>query len=114
VAVVARDVDSPNPPADPHAATAATARPVRRWLYVLLVAPFVGTLWVPTYAHDGPRLFGVPFFYWYQFAWVIASAALTAAVYLATTSRRHGGPPRPGAAVPPPAPVPTGRRGERR
>ena len=48
----------------------------RLW-YLLLLAPFVGLLWVPFYADAYPRLFGFPFFYWYQFAWVPATALLT-------------------------------------
>jgi hypothetical protein len=47
-------------------ATTRAERPVRRYFYLLLLAPFVGTLWVSTYAHDAPRLFGFPFFYWYS------------------------------------------------
>ena len=70
------------------------AQPVR-WAYVLLLAPFIGTLWVSTFAAKSPRLFGFPFFYWYQLAWVIAGACITAFVYLVTTPRRgreEGGP----------------------
>jgi len=37
---------------------------------VLLLAPFVGLLWVPFYNRATPKLFGFPFFYWYQFLWV--------------------------------------------
>jgi hypothetical protein len=51
---------------------------------VPLLASFVGTLWVPFYDSLEPRVFGIPFFYVYQFAWVGISAAITAVVYLAT------------------------------
>lgn len=44
---------------------------------VLLAAPFVALLWVTSYARDEPRLFGFPFFYWYQLLWVFIAAALT-------------------------------------
>ena len=47
----------------------------RLW-YLLLVPPFVGLLWVPLYAEAKPELFGIPFFYWYQFAWVPVTALL--------------------------------------
>jgi hypothetical protein len=57
-----------------------------RW-YVLLLVPFVGTLWVPFYDAVEPRAFGFPFFYWYQFAWIGVSAAITAVVYFATPER---------------------------
>jgi hypothetical protein len=61
-------------------------RRARRW-YLLLLVPFVGTLWVPFYDAVEPRVFGVPFFYWYQFAWIGVSAAITAVVYFATPER---------------------------
>jgi hypothetical protein len=49
-----------------------------------LVAPVVALLWVPWYAQDRPELAGVPFFYWYQLAWVPISVAVTALVYVKT------------------------------
>ena len=52
--------------------------------YALLLVPFVGTLWVPFYASLEPRLWGIPFFYWYQFLWVALGAGTTAVVYVAT------------------------------
>jgi hypothetical protein len=55
-----------------------------RWWYALLVLPFIGLLYPPLYAKHDPTLFGFPFFYWYQFAWVIAAAVLTVVVYFAT------------------------------
>ncbi|MFL5827764.1 MAG: DUF3311 domain-containing protein [Thermoleophilaceae bacterium] len=56
----------------------------RRWLYLVLLVPFVALLWVPFYARETPKVWGIPFFYWYQFAWVIVTAALLAFVYVAT------------------------------
>lgn len=56
----------------------------RRWVYALLAIPYIALLYPPFYARIEPVLWGFPFFYWYQFAWVIVSAALTAIVYLAT------------------------------
>ncbi len=38
-----------------------------RWLLLL---PFLGLLYVPLYNRHDPVLFGFPFFYWYQLAWV--------------------------------------------
>ena len=52
--------------------------------YLLLLVPFVAILWVPFYSGGEPELAGVPFFYWYQFLWVLISAVLTAIVYIAT------------------------------
>jgi hypothetical protein len=60
----------------------------RLW-YVLLLVPFVGTLIPGWYARSEPALGGWPFFYWYQFLWVIITAALTAVVYAVTTQRRQ-------------------------
>ena len=59
-----------------------------RWWYLLLVLPFIGLLWVPLYDQKDPELFGFPFFYWYQFAWVIVAAALTILVYRMTKAER--------------------------
>ncbi|MCZ8511055.1 DUF3311 domain-containing protein [Paenibacillus filicis] len=56
------------------------------WYYLLLL-PFIGTLWPPFYASMEPGIAGMPFFYWYQFLWVILSAGLTAIVYVATKGK---------------------------
>ena len=48
---------------------------------LMLAAPFVALLWVSSYARETPRLWGFPFFYWYQFLWVLISAALTWGAY---------------------------------
>lgn len=64
--------------------------PKRRaaWAWHLLLAPpFVGLLWVPLYNRREPVVGGIPYFYWYQFAWIAVSAALTGVVYLATRER---------------------------
>lgn len=47
----------------------------------LLILPYIGLLWVPFYNHLEPRLFGFPFFYWYQLAWVPLTAGLTYICY---------------------------------
>ncbi|MDJ1135560.1 DUF3311 domain-containing protein [Streptomyces iconiensis] len=46
-----------------------------------LFAPFVGILWVDSYARVEPKLIGIPFFYWYQMLWVLISALLTVIAY---------------------------------
>jgi hypothetical protein len=51
------------------------------WLWLILLIPYIGLLWVPFYNHTEPRLFGFPFFYWYQFLWIPISAFLTWLVY---------------------------------
>jgi hypothetical protein len=46
-------------------------------------------LWVATYASITPELFGIPFFYWYQFLWIAIGAAITIVVYLVETSQER-------------------------
>jgi hypothetical protein len=48
---------------------------------LLLLLPYIGLLAPGFYAKHDPTLFGFPFFYWYQFAWVAVAAGLTAIVY---------------------------------
>jgi hypothetical protein len=68
----------------------------RAW-YLLLLVPFVGLLWVPFYDSTEPELFGFPFFYWYQFAWVFIAVIITAVLYRATDPHAGGEtPPPPG------------------
>jgi hypothetical protein len=43
---------------------------------LLLFLPFVALLWVPFYNSIEPALWGIPFFYWYQFLWVFLTSAL--------------------------------------
>jgi membrane protein implicated in regulation of membrane protease activity len=49
---------------------------------ILLVAPFIALMWVSSYAKDSPRLWGFPFFYWYQLLWVLVTAVCTAVAYV--------------------------------
>ena len=56
-----------------------------RWLLVL---PFVGLLWVPLFNMREPALFGFPFFYWYQLAWVPVGMVIT---WLVWRSEREPG-----------------------
>ena len=62
----------------------ATMKGVRVVVAVLLLIPCVALLWVPSYTRVTPRLFGFPFFYWYQLAWVLAGAACLAGAYVLT------------------------------
>jgi len=56
----------------------------RSWWNLLLLVPFIGTLWVPFYNTLAPEWHGIPFFYWYQFLMILIGALLTAIVYFAT------------------------------
>jgi peptidoglycan/LPS O-acetylase OafA/YrhL len=51
-----------------------------RWVLLLLL-PYLGLCFPIVYAQSTPALWGFPFFYWYQFAWVILASALLAIVY---------------------------------
>ena len=63
---------------------APTKRRAWSWWHLLFVVQFVAVLWPPFYNNDEPRWIGIPFFYWYQMLWVVISAVITAAIYLAT------------------------------
>ncbi len=58
----------------------------RRW-YLLLILPFIGTLIPQIYNRAAPALFGLPFFYWYQLAWVLVTAGLLGLVVAVTRDR---------------------------
>lgn len=68
---------------------AAAAKPMpawrRHWPRFLLALPFLAVLWVPFYNRIEPELGGVPFFHWYQLAWILLGAAVVMAVYLIET-----------------------------
>ena len=51
-----------------------------RWT-LLLVLPYLALCFPQIYARSTPVLWGFPFFYWYQFAWVILASALLGFVY---------------------------------
>jgi len=56
----------------------------RMLIGLLLAAPFVGTLMPWTYNRAAPPLFGMPFFYWYQLAWIVVTAVLLGVVAILT------------------------------
>ncbi len=60
---------------------------------ICLIVPFVAMLWVNSYSRTTPAFIGIPFFYWYQLAWVLGSTALTSLAYLLIRreerARRH-------------------------
>ncbi|MEU6180341.1 DUF3311 domain-containing protein [Streptomyces coeruleorubidus] len=65
----------------PEAGRGATVTPMRVVIALCLIAPFVAMLWVGSYAKTDPAFIGIPFFYWYQMAWVLISTALTMVAY---------------------------------
>ena len=50
-------------------------------IYLLLLVPYVALLWVPFYNQIEPRLFGIPFFYWFQMLWIVGGVACLYPVY---------------------------------
>jgi hypothetical protein len=50
----------------------------------LLLLPYLAMLWVPFYNAAEPTLWGFPFFYWYQFLWVLICSAVIGVVHAMT------------------------------
>lgn len=59
----------------------AAIRPAHWAAGVLLLIAIILPLWVSTYARRTPKLWGFPFFYWYQLMWVFIAAALVSGAY---------------------------------
>lgn len=68
-------------------------RRLRQLWYLLLLIQAAAVLVPSIYARIPPKLFGFPFFYWYQLAWIPLSMILTGIVYVFTTDRERA--PRP-------------------
>jgi uncharacterized protein DUF3311 len=72
---------------DPRTTTRGTdprwrLSPTKVVVALILLVGIIAPLLVGTYARDEPRLFGFPFFYWYQLLWVFLAAALVGLSYL--------------------------------
>ncbi len=83
-----RDPDRPN--GDRDGAVAESTRRAERsdhspWNW-LLVLPLLATLFPPIYNEIDPRLFDIPYFYWYQLAAIGVSVLVTLIVYTKTRS----------------------------
>jgi hypothetical protein len=63
--------------------TSTHTRSTGLWVVILVIlAPAVVIpLWVPLYDRTDPTLWGFPFFYWFQLALILMSAALTLVAY---------------------------------
>jgi hypothetical protein len=64
-------------------APAGSPRRKPLWVFVLLVLPYLGLCFPSLYSRATPTLLGFPFFYWYQFAWVVLTSMLLWLVYRA-------------------------------
>jgi len=49
---------------------------------VLLIIPCAALAAVPMYSRETPKLWGWPFFYWFQVLWVLITPILTYAAYV--------------------------------
>lgn len=52
------------------------------WVALIVFTIFV-FLWVPFYNRIEPSIAGIPFFYWFQFCWIIVGAIITGLAYRA-------------------------------
>lgn len=71
----------PDSEPDRRAVPARTPWPVRALVYALFLLVAVVSLWVPLYNRVEPSIAGIPFFYWFQIVWIVASAAAVAVAY---------------------------------
>ena len=64
-------------------AAAGPSKLRRRVWYVILFVPFFTAIAVPLFNRIEPSFYGIPFFYWFQFALIIVAAIVTGLAYLA-------------------------------
>ena len=64
-----------------------------RPIHILLLIPYIAMLWVPSYNRAAPAIAGIPFFYWYQLAWIPLGSLLLFAVWWMARGRREKGAP---------------------
>jgi hypothetical protein len=67
------------------------------WWNLVLLIPLL-MLITSLYNTDDPQLFGMPKFYWVQFAFVFVGVAAVAIVFATTKNRRHPSVDRPDSA----------------
>ena len=63
----------------PDGSTAGKSRR-RNWYYLILLLPLAGLIYPPLYARQDPMIGMIPFFIWYQFAWIFGGIASTVIV----------------------------------
>jgi hypothetical protein len=55
---------------------------------ILVLIPMLALAAVPWYSKETPKLWGFPFFYWYQLLWVFLASGFTYTAYLVITRAR--------------------------
>jgi hypothetical protein len=65
----------------PHPTTTQPAKRKSWTTWLMLLLPYLALCFPQLYAHATPELLGFPFFYWYQFAWVVLTSLLLGIVY---------------------------------
>jgi hypothetical protein len=76
--------ERPVPDAGTPGRTSRDRSPVN-WL---LLVPMLLVIWPPLFNKVDPKLFGIPFFYWFQLAVIPIGVTCTVLVYRATAGRR--------------------------
>jgi Protein of unknown function (DUF3311) len=56
-------------------------------IWILLAAPYLALCFPQLYARATPTLLGFPFFYWYQFVWVVLTSIMLGVAYLRLRDR---------------------------
>ena len=80
-------MSSESPPPAPFPAASSSGRTDRSpWNWLLLI-PIVLPLLTFVYNRETPRLFGFPFFFWFQLFFTLLAAGTTTVVYLLTRPR---------------------------
>lgn len=75
----------PDAPPDRDHPERVPALKINAWNLLLLVPLLM--VFTPVFNSDSPRLFGLPFFYWYQFAWVPVGVVCVGTVFVMTRDK---------------------------
>lgn len=65
----------------PHPTSTQPANRKSWTTWLMLLLPYLALCFPQLYARATPALLGFPFFYWYQFAWVVLTSLLLGVVY---------------------------------